>query len=479
MKNVLFKKYLAVMLLILSFSFLILGTMLWIFVSKYWKNDKQDLLFRNSLGISKLISHNVQEIEDSIYIVNDTLIKSFLDNFSDNTNSDIFVTNASGNIIIHSGSFLKYDNLKMSENVMNDLRNGEYINYNFSGEIYKKDHFLVGVPVVLNENNQSKVLGAVFTAMSLEYLNDFRFDILKMFMIAMIITFFISCIAIGFLCHSMANPLKQMVKVVKEFGQGDFSNRAFVQSNDEIGELANEVNSMANFLSKSEEIKQNFISNVSHELKTPMTTISGFIDGILDGTIEKNNSEVYLKVVSSEIKRLSRIVKSMLSLSRIDNGDFYLNRTSFDILGIIIDIFVFFEKVIKEKEVEIIGLNSLKSVFIEGDSDLIYQVVYNILENAVKFVNKNGYIKININQKNGNAIISIKNTGLGIPLNEIELIFERFYKTDKSRSRDKVGLGIGLYIVRKILRIHGGDIYARGQENECCEFIFYLPLTKK
>ena len=232
---------------------------------------------------------------------------------------------------------------------------------------------------------------------------------------------------------------------------------------------------MAEALSASESMNRNFIANVSHELKTPMTTIAGFIDGILDGTIPKEKETYYLNIVSQEVKRLSRLVKTMLDLSKIDSGELKLRSARFDLSNTVFVALLSFEKNIEEKNIDIRGLEDCEPQFVDGDPDMIHQVLYNLLENAVKFTNQNGYIEIILKDMNDRHMVSIRNSGPGIPADEVGMIFERFYKTDKSRSQDKNGMGLGLYIVKTIIKLHGGEITVSSVENEFTLFEFWLP----
>ena len=273
----------------------------------------------------------------------------------------------------------------------------------------------------------------------------------------------------------MVKPLRQMSTAAKQFGKGDFSVRVSATGNDEINELATAFNNMAESLSASETTRKSFVANVSHELKTPMTTITGFIDGILDGTIPPEKQNHYLHIVSDEIKRLSRLVRSMLNLSRIDSGELKLNYQTFDLLDVLVNVIITFEQEIDRKGIDIKGLDMITPKSVYGDKDLLHQVVYNLVENAVKFTNDGGYIEFNIIESLERFDFMIKNSGMGIGASEIEHVFERFYKTDKSRSKDKKGLGLGLYLVRSIIRLHGGDISAKSNVGEYTEFDFYIP----
>jgi len=281
-------------------------------------------------------------------------------------------------------------------------------------------------------------------------------------------------VLIYFLTNNMVRPLQQMLAATDRFSHGDFTQQVPVESNDELGQLAVSLNAMANYLSSSEAMRRSFVANVSHELKTPMTTISGFVDGILDGTIPPEKQSYYLQIVSNETKRLSRLVRSMLSISRIEAGEMKFTPQPVDLSDILCRTVFTFEPRIEEKKLEILGLDADRTM-VWGDADMVHQVVYNLVENAVKFVNEGGYIEFSFRNENGMVITSVKNSGEGIPEEELPRLFERFYKSDKSRGLDKTGVGLGLYIVKTILGALGGEIFVSSVVGQYCTFAFSLP----
>jgi len=268
-----------------------------------------------------------------------------------------------------------------------------------------------------------------------------------------------------------------MADATRAFANGDFSVRVPVEGVDEIGVLAASINEMATSLAELEMSSRSFTANVSHELKTPMTTIGGFVDGILDGTIPEEKHRHYLTIVSEEIKRLSRLVKAMLQLAKIEAGERQIIANQFDIHDTVIQTVFAFEQVIESKDLEIRGLD-VDKIMVEADEDLIHQVVYNLVDNAVKFTNQGGYIEFEFNGDDKMIYVAVRNSGDGIPENELNKLFDRFYKTDRSRSLDKNGVGLGLYIVRTVIGLHGGEIRARSKQGEFTEFEFSIPLSR-
>jgi len=226
-----------------------------------------------------------------------------------------------------------------------------------------------------------------------------------------------------------------------------------------------------------ETMRRSFVANVSHELKPPMTTIAGFMDGMLDGTIPQEKQPHYMKIVSDEVKRLSRLVRSMLDLSRIDSGELKMNRVRFDLSEVLFSVLVASEQRIEQKELSITGLDACERLEVEGDYDLLNQVLYNLVDNAIKFTDQGGTIDLRLSRRDQRAYVSIRNTGDGIPASEMPRIFERFYKSDRSRSLDKNGVGLGLYIVHTVIRLHRGEVSVRSVEGEFTEFSFWIPLS--
>lgn len=282
-------------------------------------------------------------------------------------------------------------------------------------------------------------------------------------------------VAIYFMTYKLTKPLKSMSEAAKAMSKGDFSKRVPVTSDDEIGELAVSFNMMTNSLSRLESMRRSFVGDVSHELKTPMTTISGFIDGILDGTIKETEHKYYLSIVSQEVKRLSRLVNGMLSMTRLESGEFSLNPKKFDFFELLCTIMISQEQRIEKANLEISGLESLGGIDIIADKDLIYQVVYNLVDNAIKFSDEKGKISFDLEDNNTDLIFTITNTGKGIPEKELPYVFERFYKGDKSRSAVKNSTGLGLYIVKTIISAHKGKISVTSKQNEFTAFKVVLP----
>lgn len=283
-------------------------------------------------------------------------------------------------------------------------------------------------------------------------------------------------IAIYFITEMVTGPLREMNKAAKKFGSGNFNVRVPVRGNDEVAELAKAFNNMADSLANLETARNTFMANVAHDLRTPMTTISGFIDNLLIGAIPKENEAYYLGIIKEEVKRLSRLVSSLLDITRLQAGDRKLTMANFDICELARLILISFEQKIDAKKLNVEFECDEERMLVYADRDAIYQMLYNICDNAVKFAYENGTYRIRIkNADKKTIVVSVYNTGEGISPDDHPHIFERFYKADKSRGIDKNGVGLGMYIARTIVEAHGEKIWVESKHNESCEFFFTLP----
>ncbi len=481
MKKTLFKKYLRITTAVILVSFFIVSVVILIFISSYWKQEKRSNLENSAVHVAALASRYiyVTDPKQSVYFFMMSNMENMTGLFAQSAESDIFITDTEGKIILaeYGSRGGRVDTSRpVDADIMKKAMSGRYGAEGTLGGIYQGNYYTVGVPFAISDGSgKITVIGAVFASYNAQAFTEFRWTVVKMLLYALFAAFVISFAVVWLFTYKLVQPLRKMASAAHSFGEGNFSVRVPVTSHDEIGQLATAFNNMADSLASSETSSRSFIANVSHELKTPMTTIAGFIDGILDGTIPPEKEKYYLGIVSQEVKRLSRLVRTMLDLSRIDSGALKLCPTRFDLTNTILVSLLSFEQKIEEKKIEVRGIGDAESIYVEGDPDMLHQVVYNLIDNAVKFTNEGGYLKINIAQANGRTTVAVENSGHGIAPDELPMVFERFYKTDKSRSRDKNGMGLGLYIVRTIIRLHGGEITAESEQEKFTRFEFWVP----
>lgn len=474
MQKSIFTKYFTVCATMVIASIVVLGLVFLVFISQYFKNDKYKLLNSNAQRAANMVAQNYEENNNHI---DREMLANFFEPMAQSIDTIFFLVDNKGNTIYCTElPPCVHTTYAVSATILESINtSGDYSEVGKLGNVYKENCYTVAVPVTLSSGAP---IGYVFTSAHVtRQQNNFINEMLKMFLISSTGVLIITFIAVYFVSIQMVKPLRQMSVAAQKFGKGEFNTRLEVTSYDETGQLAMALNNMAQSLSVSESTRRSFIANISHELKTPMTSIAGFIDGILDGTIPPEKEKHYLNIVSGETKRLSRLVKTMLNLSRIEAGEMKIHTSKMNIVDTICQTVFSFEQQIDKKKLTIKGIDHEK-VMVEADPDLIHQVVYNLTENAVKFVDVGGYIEFSITTDNQSTFVGIKNSGAGLSKEEIPKIFDRFYKTDKSRGLDKNGVGLGLFIVRSVVNLHGGDVIVRSVEGEYSEFVFSIPHPK-
>ena len=481
LKSNIFTKYFLTFGAIFLVLLIVLGVSLLLLVNNYTAGERTALLRQNVESISNTIEGTlITQDMNYKYSMEKELLCETLATVSDSIEADVFVCDAEGNIILCRdraatmpiyGYFTPcdvHDNISIDSNVLSAVyQEGEIVS---RVSFQNRQCFVVGTPIYSN----GRIIGTVFAIAETGF-DNLSFAVFRIFLISAFFCLILAFICLYYLTKKMVTPLQQMSKAAKQFAVGDFSYRVKVSGEDELADLGRAFNDMADALDVLESSRRSFVSNVSHELKTPMTSIAGFIDGILDGTIPKDKQDYYLKIVSAEVQRLSRLVISMLNMSKIESGDFEMKPRNYDIADQIIHILLTFEQKIEEKNIDIRGLDNFSPTYIVADPDMIYQAIYNLIDNAVKFTNEGGYIEFTLTD-NGTAIeLKIKNSGTGIKNEELSRVFERFYKVDKSRSLDAKGAGLGLYLVKLMIEMHAGKVAAKSESEDTAEFSFTLP----
>lgn len=323
------------------------------------------------------------------------------------------------------------------------------------GGYYDKRVLTVGVPLYYN----SDIIGGMFFNTKLPVLNKMALEIIYMFAISAAAVLIIAFAVIYFQSKNISKPIKEINKAAMDIAAGRFDQRMMITSTDEIGQLASSFNFMADSLERLEDARSSFVSDISHELRTPMTSISGFIQGILDKTIPPEKENEYLTIVLDETNRLTRLVNNMLETSKISSLHYNLDMCEVDITEMVRRAVIQLESKISQKDLELEIDFEDECMKVMADGDSIRRVIINVLDNAIKFSYNNTKIDIKVWTENSKVFTSIGNYGMGIEGAELRTVFDRFYKTDKSRSNDKRGAGLGLYLVKNILLCHKQDIW--------------------
>lgn len=354
-----------------------------------------------------------------------------------------------------------------------------------SGETYRKlgvfieemgESYTIGVPI-LSEKGAS--VGAVYTTARQVRINSQMQEIMVTFLVCGVSVMLIAFIFVYFITKQIVRPLNEISLAAQSYVKGDFSRRITVGPEGEINDLAITFNRMADGLEQLEVMRRGFIADISHELRTPMTTIGGFVDGILDGTIPPQLQEKYLLLVSGEVKRLARLVNELLDVARIQSGEISYKMDPFCITEVAYQVLLSMEDRIREGEIQLRVQIPEEELYALGDGDAIHRVLYNLMDNAVKFTPPHGEIALSLYPEGKKFYLAVRNTGKGIPEAEVGRIFERFYKTDKSRGENKKGVGLGLYMVKNIIDAHGEDITVNSKEGSYAEFSFSLTRAEE
>lgn len=486
----LFSKYVIFFAVVEMISLTVFGIVLGYFLVGSWEDDQKTTLYEYAENIADSYEMLLDSDKDNDDVSYSGLCYS-LSSVSAAARADIYIVDSTGKVIFcrHMAE-MDGDSVKSAEETDCEHRkikipgelftgiaaDGMLATKGSPGNFYDEDTFVSAAAV---RQSYSKEATAVVFALQREDvgLRPYISTFLQIYIMAALVMILVTGLIIYVTTYNMTKPLKDMSEATKQYAKGNFSYR--IKRSDrntvrEFDELSAAMNSMAASLEQFENSRASLIANVSHELKTPMTTIGGFIDGILDGTVSDADSVHYLQIVSEEVKRLSRLVVSMLNMSKIESGELRINPSRFNLTQQIWNIFISFEQKIESKGINVKGFDYLVNNYIEADQDMINQVFYNLIDNAVKFTNEDGEIYISMENVGDYVIVSIKNTGNGISDEDIDHVFERFYKGDKSRSLDSKSAGLGLFIVKNIVKLHNGEITVETTEDKCTQFTVKL-----
>ena len=396
---------------------------------------------------------------------------------------DAIICNAEGRIILCSDSptGCVHQSYRLGESYMQRIRSQSHVsNITLLENIYEESRYISARPIYSSASGE--VVGYVIVSKPISQASKMATWVSNFFLIGITTVMVLSALMMFYISRSKDNPLRVMARTARSFGHGNLDARVRLQGHHtpDIEDLALAFNNMASSLQKAEYSRQEFVANVSHELKTPMTTIGGYIDGILDGTIPPEKSKRYMQIVSEETKRLSRLVRSMLDISQLQgqgqSGIPEEKKTRFDVEECAGQMLITFEQKILSKNLDVQVDMPEYPVYTLANRDYISQVIYNLLDNAVKFCPDGGRLGLRVGQGYDKLYISVSNEGQTIPPEELSLLFDRFHKIDKSRSENREGWGLGLYIVKTIVGLHGEDISVTSTGG-VTEFTFTLPVV--
>ena len=471
-----FSRLFSSVVVILLAAQLLLGIFFQLMVKDYLTTNTTDELTTDARTIAALAS--AYNADSNLYNPN------FLTNLevaARISGADAVICRATGEVVMcsasplgcaHQGKFIA------KEYVEYVLDHEVTVNTGKISGLYEESRYVVAVPIT--DINSDARLGIVIVSSPMEDTVQVLQRISEIFLFLALSTVFVAVVLMSIFTRRQIHPLREMAKAASDFGHGDLTARVRVDEKHtlEMQELSTAFNNMASSLQKSEYQRQEFVANVSHELKTPMTTIGGYVDGILDGTTPQSRQEQYLRIVSDEVKRLSRLVRSMLDISRLQDQQQIPDekKSRFDLEETVGQVLITFEQKINGKALDVDVDMPEHPVFTRANQDYVTQVIYNLIDNAVKFCPQGGVLGIRIRESDNKAYVSVSNQGQTIPPEELPLVFDRFDKIDKSRSQNRDGWGLGLYIVKTIVCSHGENISVTSRDGKT-EFTFTMPLV--
>ncbi len=475
-----FAKYVSAFMLIILSSFLVIIFIISSIISSYSTDAKSEIMANSAWSsatyVEGLFDHSdkdsVAEVVDESRQAVADMLGTIAQNSEDIT---ILVSDNEGAIVLSVGAERTKEGARIPKAFMAEVNSGNAL----TGDekligVFETPKYVYAMPVY---NADNAVCGTVFVCAESVMLTKLLEVIIKTIVVSILWVLLAALIAVYFITEKITGPLKEISRAAKQFANGKFDVRVPVRGNDEVSELALAVNNMAQSLDRYDDMRNTFMSNVSHDLRSPMTSISGFIDGILDGVIPPEKHEYYLRIVSTEIKRLSRLVATLLDLSRIQAGERKFNMIPFDICEMSREIIISFEQKFNEKKLEVEFDCPDEALCVVADRDAIYQIAYNLCDNAIKFAGEGALIRVSVKRlKNKKALVTVYNEGQGISEADLPYVFERFYKSDKSRGLNKTGVGLGLFISKTIIDAHGETIWAESEFGKNCSFSFTLPL---
>ena len=453
-------------------ALLLLGLALQSFVGRYLTDSAFQRLDQDSQVLADLVSayYADETMDGAQFLIN-------LDLTTRVSGIDAIICDSHGRIVM-SSNHENYQDLKISKSYLDQISSSlvKHDTVLLQG-VYEDIRYISARPVYAGVGY--KPVGFVVASSPVTEIQQMLRKISDIFTTGALVVIIICVLAMSWLSRRHSYPLQEMARKARAFGHGDLDARVRITGNEsrEVEELAIAFNNMASSLQKAEYSRQEFVANVSHELKTPMTTIGGYVDGILDGTIPPERQRHYMQIVSDETKRLSRLVRSMLDMSQLqsEGGIPAEKLTRFDVEECAGQMLITFEQKITSKGLQVEVDMPECPIYTVAQQDYISQVIYNLLDNAVKFCPQDGTLFLKIRESGSKIYVSVGNDGQTIPPEELSLLFDRFHKIDKSRNENRDGWGLGLYIVKTIIGLHGEDISVTSMDGKT-EFTFTLPL---
>jgi len=465
-RKTLYLKFCLAYLIFGFFGFVIVATFVSSMTFEHLRREKADALYKEATLIANTYASDLYDNNTTL----DT-VKYQLDALDTYLSATIWIINPSGRMILDSSASMDVENEVVVENFDPTVTQGSYYTVGTFFDSFDEKMISVFAPITSNY----MVRGYVVIHYPISSIQASSDSLLNISYIMLVILFLLSLIIVIFFTEMVYIPLRKITEATEQYAAGNMHYEFSVDSEDEMGYLAASLNYMASEIARSEDNQKKFVANVSHDFRSPLTSIKGYLEAMLDGTIPPEMHEKYLTIVLNETDRLTKLTNSLLTLNNLNTKGVMLERTDFDINQVIRNVAASFEGTCRQKNVAIELVLVGDYLYVNADMGKIQQVLYNLLDNAIKFSHHDSAIKIEITEKRSKIFVSVKDRGIGIPKDALKLIWDRFYKSDLSRGKDKKGTGLGLSITKEIIHAHGEHINVISTEGVGTEFIFSLP----
>ncbi len=467
MRKTLYLKFLLAYFIFGVFGFVIVATFVSSMTMEHLTREKADALYREATLIANTYASDLYNNETSL----DT-VKKQLDTLDTYLSANLWIINPSGRMVLDSQAPVDVENETVISGFDPTITAGSYYTIgNFFGS-FDYDQLSVLAPIT----SDYTVRGYVVIHYPISNITASCNSLLNISYLMLIILFLLSMIILIFFTEMVYLPLRKITEATEQYASGNMHYEFQIDSEDEIGYLGATLSYMASEIARSEDDQKKFVANVSHDFRSPLTSIKGYLEAMLDGTIPPELHEKYLTIVLNETERLTKLTNSLLTLN---TKGMLLDISIFDINKTIRNTAASFEGTCKSKMIAIELILTGDELFVSADVGRIQQVLYNLLDNAIKFSHSDSIIKIETTEKHNKVFVSVKDSGIGIPKDDLKMIWERFYKSDLSRGKDKKGTGLGLSITKEIIHAHGEHINVISTEGVGTEFIFSLALAEE
>lgn len=468
MRKTLYLKFLLAYFIFGFFGFVVVATFVNSMTMEHLTREKADALYREATLIANTYASDLYNNETSL----DT-VKKQLDALDTYLSANLWIINPSGRMILDSQAPVDVENETVISGFDPTITVGSYYTTGNFFDSFNQEQLSVFAPIT----SDYKVRGYVVIHYPMSNITASCNGLLNISYLMLIILFLLSMIILIFFTEMVYLPLRRITEATEQYAAGNMHYEFQIDSEDEIGYLGATLSYMANEIARSEDDQKKFVANVSHDFRSPLTSIKGYLEAMLDGTIPPKLHEKYLNIVLNETERLTKLTNSLLTLNNLNTKGMMLDKSIFDINNVIRNTVASFEGTCKNKTIAIELILTGDELFVNADVGKIQQVLYNLLDNAIKFSHSDSIIKIETTEKHNKIFVSVKDSGIGIPKDDLKLIWDRFYKSDLSRGKDKKGTGLGLSITREIIHAHGEHINVISTEGAGSEFIFSLPVA--